>query len=206
MKKLSIGVFLTILLAINIKASDLLSIATNGMFNSNSFGAKTLNTKEMQEIKGGYQAYEMILSNNELAVIAVPIWNRELPISISDTTIGLMSDEQLRLHAGICGLNQVSCNTSSYDAKHRLNQLLSVIGTNPYQNMLGYTVKRNIGYNNNGRYVYFSYGVAQFYAPQGVPNGSYYRINSSGILNNNMIIKELRDNFKTQFERLLNGY
>ena len=37
-------------------------------------------------------------------------------------------------------------------------------------------------------------------------NGSYYRINFSGILNNNMIIKELRDNFKTQFERLLNGY
>ena len=37
-------------------------------------------------------------------------------------------------------------------------------------------------------------------------NGSYYRINSSGILNNNMIIKELRDNFKTKFERLLNGY
>ncbi|WP_096014855.1 bacteriocin [Campylobacter lanienae] len=198
--------FLATLLAINIKASDILSIATNGMFNSNSFGVKTLNTKEMQEIKGGYQTYEMILSNNELAVIAVPIWNRELPISISDTTIGLMSDEQLRLYAGICGLNQVSCNTSSYDAKHRLNQLLSVIGTNPYQNMLGYTVKRNIGYNNNGRYVYFSYGAAQFYAPQGVPNGSYYRINSSEILNNNMIIKELRDNFKTKFERLLNGY
>ena len=37
-------------------------------------------------------------------------------------------------------------------------------------------------------------------------NGSYYRINSSGILNNNMIIKELRDNFKNKFERLLNGY
>ena len=37
-------------------------------------------------------------------------------------------------------------------------------------------------------------------------NVSYYRINSSGILNNNMIIKELRDNFKTKFERLLNGY
>ena len=37
-------------------------------------------------------------------------------------------------------------------------------------------------------------------------NGSYYRINSSEILNNNMIIKELRDNFKTKFERLLNGY
>lgn len=73
MKKLSIGVFMATLLAINIKASDILSITTNGIFNSNSFGVKTLNTKEMQEIKGGYQVYEMMLSNNELAVIAVPI-------------------------------------------------------------------------------------------------------------------------------------
>lgn len=57
MKKLSISVFMATLLAINIKASDILSIATNRIFNSNSFGFKTLNTKEMQEIKGGYQVY-----------------------------------------------------------------------------------------------------------------------------------------------------
>ncbi|OCR98897.1 hypothetical protein A9K75_09425 [Campylobacter fetus subsp. testudinum] len=160
----------------------------------------------MKDVKGGYQTYLMRLSNDELAVVAVPIWGNELPISINGNTIGLMSDEQLRLYAGICGLDQTSCNTSSYDAKNRLNQLLSVIGTNPYQNMLGYTVKRNIGYNSSGRYVYFSYGAAQFYAPQGVPNGSYYRISSSEILNNNMIVKELRDSFKAKFEGLLNGY
>ncbi|PPB54953.1 hypothetical protein [Campylobacter hyointestinalis] len=56
-------------------ANDLLKIATNGMFNSNSFGAKTLNTKEMQEIKCGYQLYTIDNSPNGL-MMAIAIPNR----------------------------------------------------------------------------------------------------------------------------------
>ena len=48
---------------------------------------------------------------------------------------------------------------------------------------------------------YFSYGVGTW-----DPNlNTYHKINSSFILNNNMIVKHLRDNFKTDLEMILRG-
>lgn len=54
-----------------------------------------------------------------------------------------------------------------------------------------YSVKRNIGYGRYGKYVYFTYGV-------GVADsrGQIYKFNSSPILNNNMIIKEMANKYK----------
>ena len=59
-----------------------------------------------------------------------------------------------------------------------------------------YSVKRNIGYGRYGKYVYFTYGV-------GVADtkGQIYKFNSSGMLNNNMIIKEM--SAKNKWNKLL---
>ena len=57
------------------------------------------------------------------------------------------------------------------------------------------------GYNGEKTTLYFSYGVGTW-----EPNlKTYHKINSSFILNNNMIVKHLRDTFKTDLEMILRG-
>ena len=68
--------------------------------------------------------------------------------------------------------------------------------------LLSYTVKKNIGYSRYGKYVYFTYGVGAF----DIRTQKFYRINSSAILNNNMVIKEIANKYKERFESDLGGW
>ncbi|MEB2803396.1 hypothetical protein [Campylobacter upsaliensis] len=65
--------------------------------------------------------------------------------------------------------------------------------------LVGYTVKRNIGYSKNGSFVYFTYGVAM------VDKNGVHRVNMNSALNNNLVIKELSRAYKEDFERRLGG-
>ncbi|WP_270991149.1 hypothetical protein [Campylobacter upsaliensis] len=56
--------------------------------------------------------------------------------------------------------------------------------------LVGYTVKRNIGYSKNGSFVYFTYGVAM------VDKNGVHRVNMNSALNNNLVIKELSRAYK----------
>lgn len=68
---------------------------------------------------------------------------------------------------------------------------------------LVYTVTREIKISDRGvRYPLFTYGVEAYNRF----TGTFHKINSSAVLNNNMIIRELRDNYKVQMENGLGGW
>ncbi|EAK4449591.1 hypothetical protein CYI58_08315 [Campylobacter upsaliensis] len=78
--------------------------------------------------------------------------------------------------------------------------IYSITNDDTLRNVLvGYTVKRNIGYSKNGSFVYFTYGVAM------VDKSGVHRVNMNSALNNNLVIKELSRAYKEDFERRLGG-
>ncbi|EAK9949204.1 hypothetical protein ACHZFL_001086 [Campylobacter upsaliensis] len=78
--------------------------------------------------------------------------------------------------------------------------IYSITNDDTLRNVLvGYTVKRNIGYSKNGSFVYFTYGVAM------VDKNGVHRVNMNSALNNNLVIKELSRAYKEDFERRLGG-
>ncbi|EAH5546584.1 hypothetical protein D9776_05585 [Campylobacter upsaliensis] len=69
--------------------------------------------------------------------------------------------------------------------------IYSITNDDTLRNVLvGYTVKRNIGYSKNGSFVYFTYGVAM------VDKNGVHRVNMNSALNNNLVIKELSRAYK----------
>ncbi|EPE6710968.1 hypothetical protein [Campylobacter jejuni] len=78
--------------------------------------------------------------------------------------------------------------------------IYSITNDDTLRNVLvGYTVKRNIGYSKNGSFVYFTYGVAM------VDKNGVHKVNMNSALNNNLVIKELSRAYKEDFERRLGG-
>lgn len=53
------AMLLSMLLALGLHASDLLSKATGGSISDNTIGVKQLNTSEMKDVLGGYDFYRM---------------------------------------------------------------------------------------------------------------------------------------------------
>lgn len=207
MKKLLFLVALFSYSFLSAYANDLLKIATNGMFNSNSFGAKTLNTKEMQEIKGGYQLYTIDDSPNGLMIaIAIPNDTTELS-SIRANNGKLISFLPDTNTVGICGLGVTECYQNKTTKSHwenniaRFYQYTSALG--PYTLAQGYylsfIVSRNIGINAQGqRYSYFTYtptAINLYNGSVGYPNTSL----------DNPIIREIKANVEKNFTDRLGG-
>ena len=71
----------------------------------------------------------------------------------------------------------------------------------PFRQFLGYSVTRNIGFNKSGAYTYFTYKVITY----DTNLRTYHNITSSQLLNNNAIIKELAQKYKSTFENILGG-
>ena len=71
----------------------------------------------------------------------------------------------------------------------------------PFRQLLGYSVTRNIGFNKSGAYTYFTYKVITY----DTNLKTYHNITSSQLLNNNAIIKELAQKYKSTFENILCG-
>lgn len=67
---------------------------------------------------------------------------------------------------------------------------------------LAYTVKREIKSSRYGRYPLFTYSAAAY----NKQTGEYHKISSSFVLNNNAVVRQLRDNFKRQMESDLGGW
>ena len=73
---------------------------------------------------------------------------------------------------------------------------LSTSLTAPFQQGLGYTVKYEQKISNGVKYDLFTHGVATYDSRL----NTFHKINSSNVLNNNLIIKQLRDAFKSDLE------
>ena len=71
----------------------------------------------------------------------------------------------------------------------------------PFRQLPGYSVTRNIGFNKNVAYTYFAYKVITY----DTNLRTYHNIISSQLLNNNAIIKELAQKYKSTFESILGG-
>lgn len=202
------------LFVVGSNASDFLAKATNGILSDNAMGIKQLNASEMEAIKGGYLLKVLTLSNTqtsrELAVVAALHLENELGVVFNqDGSVNI--DATNNSDAGVCPIGVASCfynestRTHLNQSRNRLVEFIKGLGGSYSHWMydLAYSVKREIKISDRGTpYVLFSYGVGAVNRQ----TNTYHPINSSAILNDNMIVKELRDTFKTRMEQALGGW
>ncbi|EOG2576398.1 hypothetical protein CUPS3808_03105 [Campylobacter upsaliensis] len=206
MKKLFSIVALSALLANFAFANDLLAKLSNGVVSDNSVGVKILSLDEMKEVRGGYAVATIRISQNELAALAVPDFENELGWEIKNGQIDL--EQTMKNDRGLCQMGSTQCYSNSATKKHlwqsqkRLQEFTNALdGSNPLYTALGFSVKRNVGFNRTGKFVYFSYGVVAVNRF----DGSIRNVTNSVTLNNNIIINELKRNYKDRLESALGG-
>ncbi|WP_103580823.1 bacteriocin-type signal sequence domain-containing protein [Campylobacter concisus] len=195
------------LLVASSNAKDILDLATNGTIDRSEI--KALTDAEMKNVKGGYILQAKAIGNNEIVVFAIP--------TLDASDLGLYQGDEIRIDkngevvldkSGICGPNETQCymypdTKTHYNVnKNRFLELMKVV-KDPTTEYIAYSVKRNIGVEHGGkRFVYFTYNAGYVSAL----DKEFHRSNSSSILNNNTLIKEMRDNYKNDMESALGGY
>ncbi|HEF9795758.1 TPA: hypothetical protein SB194_000858 [Campylobacter coli] len=188
LKKLASSLILGSLLASSAFAGDFLAKVSNGALSDNSQGVKALNFDEMKEVKGGYLVRFKFF--------------KDRPNLISEVyAIADFSEYELsNLNKGLCGAGEDKCQNPSRD---RLFAWLQVSANSPADYRPVYKVKRQIKYSNLGQpYVLFTYGVAAYDRK----NGQIYQYNSSPMLNNNRIIREITHQYKYAIEDAMGGW
>ena len=205
-QKLFSVIALSVLLANFAFANDLLAKLSNGAVSDNSVGVKILSLDEMKEVRGGYAVTTIRISQNELAALAVPDFENELGWEIKNGQIDL--EQTMKNDRGLCQMGSTQCYSNSATKKHlwqsqkRLQEFTNALdGSNPLYTALGFSVKRNVGFNRTGKFVYFSYGVVAVNRF----DGSIRNVTNSVTLNNNIIINELKRNYKDRLESALGG-
>ncbi|EPM7061033.1 hypothetical protein ACTPL2_001792 [Campylobacter coli] len=206
MKKIFAFLALTSLLTNSVFAEDFLAKVSNGVLSDTSPGVKELSLDEMKEVKGGYAVTTIRISQNELAALAVPDFENELGWEIKNGQIDL--EQTMKNDRGLCQMGSTQCYSNSATKKHlwqsqkRLQEFTNALdGSNPLYTALGFSVKRNVGFNRAGKFVYFSYGVVAVNRF----DGSIRNVTNSATLNNNVIINELKRNYKDRLESALGG-
>ena len=197
-KKLFFSAVISAILSVNAFGVDLLASVTNGKISDNSPGVKVLSPEEAKQVKGGYLERFVALSQNEIAIIIGPESLEELyPNLTSVTTLNANTLPQSNFgkayRSAIAGITTVN-DFSTLEAA--TNSLAA-----PFRQLLGYSVTRNIGVSKGATYTYFTYKVITY----DTNLRTYHNITSSQLLNNNAIIKELTQKYKTTFENILGG-
>ncbi|ECP8695512.1 TPA: hypothetical protein R5W73_000806 [Campylobacter coli] len=188
LKKLASSLILGSLLASSAFAGDFLAKVSNGALSDNSQGVKALNLDEMKQVKGGYVVeFEFFKDRRNLTSEVY---------AIAEITL----EERKNLDKGLCGAGEDKCQNPSRD---RLFAWLQASANSPADYRPVYKVKRQIKYSNLGQpYVLFTYGVAVY----NVNNGQIYQYNSSPMLNNNRIIREIAHQYKSVIEDAMGGW
>ena len=170
-------------------ADDLLAKISNGAISDNSKGVKVLSLDEQKEVKGGYSVITMI---NETQAYAIAKYEQG---EINYIANYLKGDSK----AHKSSIDQESCSNPS---RNRLLAFLQVT-QNSLSLLPTYIVKRQVKISDLGQpYVLFTYGVGAYN-----PNTyQMYQFNSSAMLNNNMIIKEIANKYKGQMESQRGGW
>ena len=190
-KKIFVALSLSTLFSILSFASDLLADLTNGKLAENSPGVKVLSLEEKKSVKGGYVfRYESFKNASTFE-------------SEVHMILGLSPQEAnyIRSGKGICTVGQSSCSNPSLDRLVAYKQITyDSLSFFPM-----YIVKRKIQYSRYGQaFVVFSYGVGAM----GL-NGNKYKFNSTSnhlLLNNNMVMKEVRAKYQSYIESAMGGY
>lgn len=163
-------------------AGDLLSKATGGAIGDTGVDVKILDVAQMHNIKGGYRAVEIRLSDMEHGVYA--------DISLNE-----------KQKNTICAMGQSDCSLNENRWGQYINALEFYFDANDeniYRPM--FTVKKEVRVDNLGtRYNLFTYYVGAY----NTQDKTFHKINSSLILNNNTLILELRNSFQSNLERSL---
>ncbi|EPI2090074.1 hypothetical protein ACS5F6_001709, partial [Campylobacter coli] len=169
-------------------AEDFLAKLTKGALSDTIPGVKELSLEEMKQVKGGYLVRFKFF--------------KDRPNLISEVyAIADFSEYELsNLNKGLCGAGEDKCQNPSRD---RLFAWLQVSANSPADYRPAYKVKRQIKHSNLGQpYVLFTYGVAVY----NVNNGQIYQYNSSPMLNNNRIIREITHQYKYAIEDAMGGW
>ncbi|EGK8245008.1 hypothetical protein K1338_000894 [Campylobacter coli] len=188
MKKIFALLALTSLLTNSVFAEDFLAKLTKGALSDTSPGVKELSLEEMKEVKGGY-------------IVRFKFF-KDRPNLISEVyaIVDFSEYELSNLNKGLCGAGEDKCQNPSRD---RLFAWLQVSANSPADYRPAYKVKRQIKHSNLGQpYVLFTYGVAVY----NVNNGQIYQYNSSPMLNNNRIIREITHQYKYAIEDAMGGW
>ncbi|EAH4564012.1 hypothetical protein ACU8C9_001362 [Campylobacter jejuni] len=188
MKKIFALLALTSLLTSSVFAEDFLAKLTKGALSDTSPGVKELSLEEMKQVKGGYVVeFEFFKDRRNLTSEVY---------AIAEITL----EERKNLDKGLCGAGEDKCQNPSRD---RLFAWLQASANSPADYRPVYKVKRQIKYSNLGQpYVLFTYGVAVY----NVNNGQIYQYNSSPMLNNNRIIREIAHQYKSVIEDAMGGW
>ncbi|EJD2274146.1 hypothetical protein M1Q50_001793 [Campylobacter coli] len=188
MKKIFALLALTSLLTSSVFAEDFLAKLTKGALSDTSPGIKELSLEEMKQVKGGYVVeFEFFKDRRNLTSEVY---------AIAEITL----EERKNLDKGLCGAGEDKCQNPSRD---RLFAWLQVSANSPADYRPVYKVKRQIKYSNLGQpYVLFTYGVAVYDRK----NGQIYQYNSSPMLNNNRIIREIAHQYKSVIEDAMGGW
>ncbi|ASE85813.1 hypothetical protein ACT6CY_07180 [Campylobacter jejuni] len=188
MKKIFALLALTSLLTSSVFAEDFLAKLTKGALSDTSPGVKELSLEEMKQVKGGYVVeFEFFKDRRNLTSEVY---------AIAEITL----EERKNLDKGLCGAGEDKCQNPSRD---RLFAWLQVSANSPADYHPVYKVKRQIKHSNLGQpYVLFTYGVAVY----NVNNGQIYQYNSSPMLNNNRIIREIAHQYKSVIEDAMGGW
>ena len=191
MKKFLFSLFLVASLAGSLFGADLLASVTNGKLSDNSPGVKVLSLEEAKQVKGGYNLIFDNISNNELIVY--------IKMSDSKDTENYLKDMFL-LYPNIEDVLSGRATTLQKSAfAIEYSKAIAELSTSlnaPFKQGLGYTVKYEQKISNGVKYDLFTYGVATYDSRL----NTFHKINSSNVLNNNLIIKQLRDAFKSDLE------
>ncbi|EAJ4787924.1 hypothetical protein DIE39_08195 [Campylobacter jejuni] len=188
MKKIFALLALTSLLTSSVFAEDFLAKLTKGTLSDTSPGVKELSLEEMKQVKGGYVVeFEFFKDRRNLTSEVY---------AIAEITL----EERKNLDKGLCGAGEDKCQNPSRD---RLFAWLQASANSPADYRPVYKVKRQIKHSNLGQpYVLFTYGVAVY----NVNNGQIYQYNSSPMLNNNRIIREIAHQYKSVIEDAMGGW
>lgn len=162
-------------------AEDFLAKLTNNALSDNSQGVKKLTYDEASKVVGGYLVRDFGSGNEWYAV-------------------ALYSSNELQ-KGGLCGLGVANCSAVS---QRRLVEYSHIVG-----DTVGffpvYIVKRSIQVSHLGRrYVLFNYQVGILDSKMQLYK--FDSTTSSILLKNNMIMKELQNQFKANFESKLGGW
>ena len=191
MKKFLFSSVLVASLASSLFAADLLASLTNGKISDSSPGVKVLSLEEAKQVKGGYNLILDNISNNELIVYIKMSDPKDTENYLKDMFLLYPNIEDVL--SGKATKLQKSAFAIEYSkAIAELSTSLNA----PFQQGLGYTVKYEQKISNGVKYDLFTYGVATYDSRL----NTFHKINSSNVLNNNLIIKQLRDAFKSDLE------
>ena len=196
-------------LTVGLSASDFLAKATNGAVSDASIGVKQLAIDDMEKVVGGYYITGIYINDQEIGVAAVPYETELGVVRNADGSVNI--DASQNSDFGLCQMGESQCyynnQTKSY-LQYNRNRFIELVkglqgSYSVWAHGLAYTVKREVKVSNMGnRYVVFKYGVGAYNRL----NKTFHRIESSDTLNNNTIVRELRDAFKERIEHALGGW